>query len=426
MKTKTLLISLALIVCSAWTSKSNAQDIINLSITENIGTVLSTYAGSATSVTVVIPLGYTSPEYNSANGGSSIVLTGIPATIKNLTIEGDGSNPTLLVKNIDLPATGLTSFTLKNLTIKGLEDPASTLSLYVLATTSTVTNVSFIGCSIANVRGVARLKPNANITNLTYDNCIFRNIGSYNVVTTETGSVLTNFTCKNSTVYGVNGTVFGLANQPIATATISDCTFDNIGYVAGKYFVDFGSNTIPASTLSISNCIIGKTISQTYKGIRGGTGFAYTVTNSFKTTDWVTSANAVIGFTDYPAVSTSLFTTPTIFDGAVSTASIGNYKIKDSNFEGKNSVGDPRWYINVTGVSNPQTLKFTIYPNPTTDKIFFGEILSRVEVIDLLGKVAKLENNVSETNLKSLSAGTYIVRTLDANGQISIQKVNRR
>jgi hypothetical protein len=90
------------------------------------------------------------------------------------------------------------------------------------------------------------------------------------------------------------------------------------------------------------------------------------------------------------------------------------------------NIGDPRWFGTPSGVKNTTIKALNVYPNPTADIIYFGKTISKVEIIDLVGKVVKSQQNVSESNLKSLSVGTYLVRAFDAEGTLSVQKVARK
>jgi len=392
-----------------------AQDIINLSTTDEIGTVLSAYAGTTTDVTVVIPAGYTNPEFNSTTpvGGKTIGLTTIPAVIKNLTIQGDGSNPVVLCKNIDFPATSLTSFKVKNLTLKGLADGPTSLSAsmanFLIASTNVaVPTVTIEGCTLANFRGITRMKTGANFTNVTIDNCIIRNTGSYCILVTEAGSTLGNYTIKNSTVYGTNTSLFGVSASLPTTFTISDCTFDNIIFAAGKYFIDFGAGT--TTTLSISNTIIGKTANAaTVKGIRGGTGFTYIVNNSYITSDCLTASPALTGFTAYASTAATLFTTPTTFDGTNATATAGCYKIKDASFSG--IAGDPRWSncncSDYTAVITPKASSTAISYNGT--EISLNETQD-IAIYGVTGQLLKSAKQVNKLSVANLPRGIYAAK----------------
>ena len=96
-----------------------AQDIINLGVTDDIKTTLSTYTG--TNVVLVIPTGYTNPQSVPTLSGTTYTWNSIDlSTLTNLTsstkitISGDGTNPTLTLKAITLPA-ALSKIEFKNL-----------------------------------------------------------------------------------------------------------------------------------------------------------------------------------------------------------------------------------------------------------------------------------------------------------------------
>ena len=395
-------LALVAIASSLWASKTYAQDVITLGTTDGIATILNAYAGTSPTVTVVIPAGYTSSEYAAGN----INLSAIPVVIKNLVIQGDGTNPELLMKGFTLPASSLTSLTVKDLTMKGIEDVTSGTSLslgnYLAQSGSVVIgSVTIQNCTIANFRGIFRMNSGNTITNLTIDGCIIRNIGSYNVINTSSGAVLTNFTVNNSTIYGVNGNVFGLSAVTPTSFTISNCTFDNVGYVSGKYFISLGVlNTTTA--LTISNTILGKTLNAGFIGI--ALGASYTVSNSYTTSDWVTASSPVTGFTAYANASTSLFKSPSTYDGTNTTAPVGDYTLIDNSV---GNVGDPRWYSTATGVISPKASSTVISYNGTEISLNEAQDINIYNVTGELLKSAKKTNLLSVANL---AKGIYIVK----------------
>jgi hypothetical protein len=381
-----------------------AADVLTLATTESIGAKLAAYTGTGDDVTVVVPAGYTSVEFTGTVTSNII----IPATIKNLVIKGDGTNPTLLMKGFTLPASSLTSLTVKDLILKGAVDATSggiSLGNYFAQSAVTITSVTLDNCTVANFRGVFRMNAGNNFTNVTLNNCIFRNIGSYNVF--NPGGTLTNLTVTKSTFYGINGNIFALSVAspiPSPTAvTISDCTFADVDFVSGKYFIDLGvaNNT---TVLTITNTILGKTLSSTAKGINFGT--TYTVANSYSTTDWVTSANAVTGFTAYANAQSSLFKSPSVYtsDGVGTEATVGDYTLIDKSL---GNVGDPRWYPTATGVISPKASSTVIS--------YYGAEISLNEAQDVTiysvtGELLKSAKSVKVISVGNLSHGIYIVK----------------
>jgi hypothetical protein len=385
-----------------------AGDVITLGTSDPIAATINAYTGSASDVTVIVPAGYTNPEYTAATP-LAVSLISIPAVIKNLTIQGDGTNPTVFTTTFNLPATSLTSFTLKDLTLKGAADGVA-LANYLIggATAEAVATVNITGCSIANFRGIVRMRTGVNFSNLNVDNCIIRNTGSYCILVTEAGSTLGNYTFRNSTVYGTNTSLFGVSASLPTTLTISDCTFDNIIYTAGKYFIDFGAGT--TTTLTISNTIIGKTANAAaVKGIRGGTGFTYTVNNSYITSDCLTASPALTGFTTYANTAATLFTTPTTFDGAVPTATVGCYKIKDASFSG--IAGDPRWIncncSDYTAVITPKASSTAISYNGT--EISLNETQD-IAIYGVTGQLLQSAKQVNKLSVTKLPQGIYAAK----------------
>jgi len=392
---------LLLVLCLMSIKTLYSQDVINLGVTDGIGAKLNAYVGTNTDVTVIVPAGYTSPEFATSN----IILSAIPATIKNLVIQGDGTNPTLLMKGFTFPASSLTSFTVKDLTMKGLEDvvagsPLSLGNYLAQSGAVSITSLTIKNCTIANFRGVFRMNSGNSFTNVTIDGCTIRNIGTYNILNTSSGATLTNFIVKNSTVYGVNGNVFASSAVVPATFTISDCTFDNIGYVSGKFFIDLGAANA-TTVLTITNSLFGKTLNSGFKGIQLGT--AYTVSNSYTTTDWVTAANNVTGFTAYANASTSLFKSPSAYDGTNTTAPVGNYSLID-NTVGK--TGDPKWYL-ATSVISPKASSTVISYNGTA--IVLNETQD-LNVYSITGELLKSAKKVNLLSVANLPKGAYIVK----------------
>lgn len=172
-----------------------------------------------------------------------------------------------------------------------------------------------------------------NIDNLILNNCVVYNIpDAYYFINTNVASgVISNIVITNSTFYNVSRfIVHSAANNN--SIVVSDCTFNNI-LAAGRYFIDMSANFSPA-TFKLTNLILGATKDATARGVRASV--APIVTNTFATSDWVVSSNAIGGLSTYSGASTSLFVNP----------AVGDFTIKDELFEGKSSAGDPRWRIN--------------------------------------------------------------------------------
>ena len=66
--------------------------------------------------------------------------------------------------------------------------------------------------------------------------------------------------------------------------------------------------------------------------------------------------------------------------------------------------------------------ELSFYPNPTNSKITFSQMIEKIEVIDLTGKVIFTFRNENEINFESLPAGAYYLR-LTNKEKTSMQKV---
>ena len=388
----------------------NATDYLTpASNTATIEATLQNYTG--TDVVITLPSGYT----GGYTGTSTINLNGLTgvtniATLK-LAIIGDG-NTTISCKTINLPTTS------KTLRLQGINFSSSSLSGTYLITNAntivtTIDSITFKGCTISTYTGVVRTQ-NASTAykNILIDNCVIRNIYNYGVVNTSastTASTINSVAIKNSSIYGVSNSIFLHGGSLISGGvSISDCTFDNLlGAASGNYFIDLGAYATP---LTITNTILGKAYNTGNKGIRSGT--TYTVTNSYKTTDWgTTGGGAISDLTSYTNASTTLFKTPTTpsnFTLTSQTCTTGDYTINDASFLAKSSCGDPRWYYPLTVTPSVTTLSGFSYTGsgPSTSQSF---TVSAVALRTAITLTAPIDYELSTDNISfsgSVSIGT--------------------
>jgi len=366
---KTLLLACTILIGAFFTSPIKAQDVINLGVSDSIITPLRTYNGN--NIVLVIPNGYTNPIYSTTDGTPSNIdlskLTNLNANTK-ITIKGDGTMPTLKLKLIALPATKL-KFAFKDLTITGATSDPTTNYVFnqAAANPCELDSVIYDNCDISTFRSLVRFQSTAAIgsetqkaNNIVINNCIIHNFADYGVVyNSSTGGFFGPVKATKSTFYGFGATVFMLQKNS-TSIDISDCTFDNVVGASSKAIVDMSTLTKP---VTISNCIIGKT-QLASGGLTIKTGGTLTITNCYKTTDWTaaepTASGGITGvFTTYSGASTDLFTTVSVSTpGSPYSTTIGDYKIKDATFVGKNSAGDPRWYYNTpSNINTPNSSK---------------------------------------------------------------------
>jgi hypothetical protein len=219
---------------------------------------------------------------------------------------------------------------------------------------ATVNKIRLDNCTLKVLRGVLRGQagaPGVQVTNYYVNNCVMDSIREYGIATTSGGCVFKNVTITNSTLYrGRKLITFGVAGSQ--TITINNCTFSEVPAGVGtaaassaNYLIDLGGTGATfTSTVKISNSIFGwpwnpepstTTPGTIINGIRAApaTVSGVAVSNTYNTSDFTFTASPINGFTSYSGTTLALFTDP----------NNGNFKIKDSNFIGKGSSGDPRW-----------------------------------------------------------------------------------
>ncbi len=304
-----------------------AGDSINQTMFDEFATA------SYSSVTLAIPAGtlFSNNSGLSIPDGLSINFFGLPGdskailSIKAITLSSNHSF--IKFNNLDI-----TGYVYENGTI------TSTQNSY-LFNQSAATNVNLIAFDDCLVHDFAntpfRLQSSGakTIGTLSYNNCIVSNLkDSYYFINVDASGVgvVNNISITKSTFNGVGR--FILSKSTDTTSILFDeCTFYNM-IASSRYFIDFGGTSNgPSNGIGISNCLFALTQSTTAKGIRSSA--TATVNNSYVTSDWVFSSNAIAGTTSYSGTSTDLFTAP----------STGDFTIKDNSFSGSDTCGDPRW-----------------------------------------------------------------------------------
>ncbi|MCL2098413.1 MAG: DUF5123 domain-containing protein [Bacteroidales bacterium] len=183
---------------------------------------------------------------------------------------------------------------------------------------------------------------------LSLNNCFARNIGTYGgdngayafvTLNIATGGIdkvtVTNSTFQKQYHSFVNAPLT-TDNRPCKNVLIENCTFNDVmtGPTAttARYFIDGNNNS--QIDIIIRNVIFGQS-GPSSAGYRYGDGSAITVTNSYKTTDFTTTPTTadLPSLIAYPGSSTALFMNP----------AVGDFSIRDANFAGIATVGDPNW-----------------------------------------------------------------------------------
>jgi len=214
----------------------------------------------------------------------------------------------------------------------------------------TIGKVRFENVRGHRFRGFFRLQnagAGTKVTDFIVENCVIDSLRDFSLVNTNNSNTVANILVSRTTLYNARK-VIDHKSPGSNSMKFENCTFYNLpgggastppGGVGGFYFIDLGTQN-SATPIVITNCIFGKTwddqgLGNDARGIISGAATSVTVSNSYKTSDFI-STNALyqIPLTLYSGTSFSLYTDP----------ANGNFKIKDNAFAGKSNCGDPRWY----------------------------------------------------------------------------------
>ena len=255
------------------------------------------------------------------------------------------NKPVIAFNGLNLPATAGT-IRFENVDITGYENnnPAGTKRNYIFnqSAANATDAIIFENCTVRNfVNTPLRLQGSAGQTigAVTFNKCRIYDIGNngsngtYALIHSNvaTGKV-NNIRITNSTAYDIGYGIILHNAAPSTLVLITNSTFENTTGNA-RYFIDYNAQT--AGSITLTNVIVGKTLSPagTAAGIRSAT--AATSGNSFKVSNATFASNPIPGIINYSGTSTDLFTDP----------ANGNLLIKDVNFAGRSSAGDPKWRL---------------------------------------------------------------------------------
>jgi len=281
--------------------------------------------------------------------GSRYNVTAVYSFNKSVTIQsgldfGTDLATIGLSTNFNLVAGTIDSLVFKDLVIKGVRaNLGSYNNDYILNgnTVATVGKIRLDGCTIKILRGIVRIQTGgagAKVTNYLVNNCVMDSIREYGVAAANGTSAFANIKITNSTLSRARRFIVHTVAASSSLA-IENCTFNEVpagALAAANAFIDYAAFNIGTATMK--NSLIGKVWDETAAGtavfgIKAGSSTTLVVTNTYNTSDFVNTTNPLPGLSGYSGTAASLFTDP----------NNDNFKIKDANFIGKSSAGDPRW-----------------------------------------------------------------------------------
>jgi hypothetical protein len=370
---------------------------------------------------------------SSADAGSTIILNNSLTyplkgkTIdRSLTIVKDAigiGQPTIFMDNGSLTfAAGTPVISL--LVFDGVKFTGTSASSYFLnsgTNMGSIGELKFLNCNITDQRGIIRSRNNGTtytvIDKLVLDNCIVSNIEGYGIFTADAvESFVRNVEITNSTFNKIQRFIYSKA---VGTSVkVENCTFYTSPQ-GSRYLIDYSDGGNPAVALnvangiSLKNNIFGPGLSNgttaAYGAVRCDASTTITSINNYKTSDCeYTSGLELVNVIAYANPSSGLF----------KDASVLDFTIVDSNFEGKATSGDPRWYYKTpTKVKAVAANADLVVTNQTIQLATNGD----VDVYTVTGKLVRSAKNVTTLSVGELTKGVYLAK-VNVGGQVVVQK----
>ena len=89
------------------------------------------------------------------------------------------------------------------------------------------------------------------------------------------------------------------------------------------------------------------------------------------------------------------------------------FETPDCNGTKANVIVKSNWVQSVTtGIENPETFEFSVFPNPVNEKFEIRTSLKNyeIEIINVFGQVLLKDKNGKEVNIENIAPGTYILK----------------
>lgn len=305
-------------------------DVINLSINDDLNEILATSSNSK--VVILMPQGM---EYFMPKGTDGTYTTPvIPENITSVYFWGavGESQPTFHARGINVNGNkDIVRFYNLNLVNEG------TGADYILniSGSNDINKIQIDKCSVSQTRGVVRFQSinGGTVNEITINNCMISNIGSYGVFNSKGQKALNIGTLNltNSTISGVAAGALINAGQSGMNINVDHCTIYN-SVQAGKSLIDV--NKLTDIVPNISNTLIGPfNGSDGTKAIKGcSMKGQVNVSSTFYTSDQLWNSGFELG-NDIPATSKDFWTDAVNGDFTITVAYRDTY----------GQYGDPRW-----------------------------------------------------------------------------------
>lgn len=301
------------------------QDLLN-----EIAAEAQAEAGSTTSysATIGIPAGITFDIHGTSDTDGSSTTVQIPDGMSVTFFGLSGGDAPVLNLSKSVNIAGSHAY----ISFENLEITDGGCQYFINQSVSgTVDKLSFTQCTIHDFeRSLVRTQGSVAITisNILVDNCILTNMSTgngYSVFYFGTATTTVDkLELTNSTFDTSQRSFIEASQSPISNGVhITNCTFYN-NVASARYFMDANGQS---TDLTMTNVILGKSYSDTAKGIR--TTGEITISSSIRASDCIYSSNDITSFEAGSYSSSDIFTDPDNHDFTL--------KINDW-------YGDSRWY----------------------------------------------------------------------------------
>lgn len=281
--------------------------------------------------------------------GMTYTITGTVAFQNSITLTtglGFGNNLAtfdLQVGNFDVAASAnIAQVNFKDVNFEGLATGYGANGRYIfnISTSCTLGKIIVDGCKIVSLRGVIRAKAGpTTVDTVRFNNCVIDSLRDYGLVNSDfSGALIKNIKITNSTIAEAQKLFVNTKSSGTESIVLQNSTFCYTP-LGGNFIMDYNGRTI-TNGITITNCIFGPgvynntTVLDSINGFRGTADF--NTNGNYKTADLkfiLKVPYPLSGLTPYTGTAATLFKKPDQAD----------FTIKDSNFPGKSSAGDPRW-----------------------------------------------------------------------------------
>lgn len=245
-----------------------------------------------------------------------------------------------------------------------------------------------------------------DVTNITLPTGFTASATSTTVAAYGSQDVTVSFTPTDAMAYSGDITVTTNSTSGTNTIAISGTGLGAIIDLSGNMtFGDVNISTTANATLTISNTGNNE-LSVT--NITLPTGFSVSAT----------TATIAAGGTQDVTVT---------FTPTSAMAYSGDITVTSDAIIGTSTIAASGTGIDATGIENPKTTEFSVYPNPAVDKIYLKgfENVNNIKIYNAIGALVlekNLENNLSEIDISEFRSGIYFIKSTNINKTIKFIK----